>query len=117
MSFDVQFPIKDVLSRPSEEVQYYLLSRRRGIAYVQYTREGYLDWAHLAWELPSETVTEGKAEGRIEVSGRRGRRRKQLLGETEERKGYWRLNDGALDRIGELALEGAVELSQEEPQI
>jgi hypothetical protein len=33
-------------------------------------------------------VIEGKIEGRIEVTGRRGRRRKQLLDDLNETRGY-----------------------------
>jgi len=31
------------------------------------------------------------------VAGRRGRRRKQLLEDIKEKKGYWKLKDEALD--------------------
>ena len=43
-------------------------------------------------------VTEGKVEGRTVVLGRRGRRRKQLLGDTKETKGYWNLKKESIDR-------------------
>jgi hypothetical protein len=43
-------------------------------------------------------VIEGKLEGRIEVMGRRGRRRKQLLDDLKEKRRYWILNEDALDR-------------------
>jgi hypothetical protein len=43
-------------------------------------------------------VIEGKLEGRIEMTGRRGRRCKQLLGDLEEKRGYWKLKEEALDR-------------------
>jgi hypothetical protein len=43
-------------------------------------------------------VTEGKLEGRIEVTGRRGRRCEQLLDDIEEKKGHWKLKEEALDR-------------------
>jgi hypothetical protein len=33
-------------------------------------------------------VIEGKIEGRIEMTGRRGRRRKQLLDDYKEKGGY-----------------------------
>jgi len=33
-------------------------------------------------------VIEGKVDGRIEVTGRRGRRRKQLLDDLKEDRGY-----------------------------
>ena len=37
-------------------------------------------------------------EGRIELTGRRSRTRKQLLGDLKERRGYSRLKEEALDR-------------------
>ena len=38
-------------------------------------------------------VIEGKIEGRIEVTGRRGRRRKQQLDDLKETRGYWKLKE------------------------
>jgi hypothetical protein len=43
-------------------------------------------------------VIEGKIKGRIEVMGRRGRRRKQLLDDLKEKRRYWKLKEEALDR-------------------
>jgi hypothetical protein len=43
-------------------------------------------------------VIEGKLEGRIEMTGRRGRRRKQLLDDIKEKRRYWKLKEEALDR-------------------
>jgi hypothetical protein len=43
-------------------------------------------------------VIEGKIEGRIDVTGRSGRRRKQLLEGIKEERGYWKLKEEALDR-------------------
>jgi hypothetical protein len=43
-------------------------------------------------------VIEGKLQGRIEMTGRRGRRRKQLLDDLKEKRGYWKLKEEALDR-------------------
>jgi hypothetical protein len=43
-------------------------------------------------------VIEGKLERRIEVTGRRGRRRKQLLDDLKEKRRYWKLKKEALDR-------------------
>jgi hypothetical protein len=37
-------------------------------------------------------------EGRIEVKGRRGRRREQLLNGRKEWREYWKLKQEALDR-------------------
>jgi hypothetical protein len=43
-------------------------------------------------------VIEGKLEGRTEITGRRGRRRKQLLDDIKEKKMYWKFKEEALDR-------------------
>jgi hypothetical protein len=43
-------------------------------------------------------VIEGKLEGRIEMTGRRGRRRKQLLDNLKKTRRYWKLKEEALDR-------------------
>jgi hypothetical protein len=44
-------------------------------------------------------VIEGKIEGSIEVTRRRGRRRKKLLDDLGDRRGYSHLKEEALDRI------------------
>jgi hypothetical protein len=44
-------------------------------------------------------VIEGKVKGRIEVTRRRGRRRKKLLDDPGHRRGYSHLKEEALDRI------------------
>jgi hypothetical protein len=41
-------------------------------------------------------VIEGKLEGRIEMTGRRGRRHKQLLDDLKEKIRYWKLKEEAL---------------------
>ena len=43
-------------------------------------------------------VIEGKIQGGIEVTGRRGRRRRKLLDDLKERTGYSHLKEQALDR-------------------
>jgi hypothetical protein len=43
-------------------------------------------------------VIEGKIVGRVEVRGRPGRRRKQLLDVLKETRGYWKLEEEVLDR-------------------
>jgi hypothetical protein len=46
------------------------------------------------------------------VTGRRGRRRRNLLDDLKERRGYCHLKEEALDRTSiELALEEALDLS------
>jgi hypothetical protein len=44
-----------------------------------------------------QRVIEGKIYGGIEVTGRRGRRRRKLLGHLKERRGYSHLKEEALD--------------------
>jgi hypothetical protein len=45
-----------------------------------------------------KSVIEGKLEGRAEITGRRGRMRKQLLDDLKEKRRYWKLKEEALDR-------------------
>ena len=45
-----------------------------------------------------QRVIEGRIKGRIEVTGRRGRRRRKLLDNLKERRGYSELKEEALDR-------------------
>jgi hypothetical protein len=40
----------------------------------------------------------GKIEGRIQVTGRRGRRHEQLLDDLKEKRVYWKFEVEALDR-------------------
>ena len=43
-------------------------------------------------------VIEGKIKGQIEVTRRRGRRRKKLLDDLKDRRGCFQLKEEALDR-------------------
>jgi hypothetical protein len=43
-------------------------------------------------------VIEGRIERMVEVAGRRGRRRKHLFDDLEEKRGYWKLKEETLDR-------------------
>jgi hypothetical protein len=45
-----------------------------------------------------QRVIEGKIKGTIEVTGRRGRRRRKLLDDLKERRGYPHLKKEGLDR-------------------
>ena len=45
-----------------------------------------------------QQVIEGKIKGGIEVTGKRGRRRRKLLDDLKERRGYSHLKKEALDR-------------------
>jgi hypothetical protein len=57
-------------------------------------------------------VTEGKMEGIIEITRMRGIRRKQLLDDLRETRGYWKLKEQALDcsLCEEFTLEEAVDV-------
>jgi hypothetical protein len=57
-------------------------------------------------------VIEGKIQGQIEVTRRRGRRSKKLLDDLGDRRGYSHLKEEALDPLsGRIVLEEAVDLS------
>jgi hypothetical protein len=45
-----------------------------------------------------QPVIEGKIQGGIEMTGRRGRRRRKLLDDLKERRGYSHLKEETLDR-------------------
>jgi len=45
-----------------------------------------------------QRVIEGKIKGETEVTGRRGRRRRKLLDDLKERRGYCHLKEEAVDR-------------------
>jgi hypothetical protein len=45
-----------------------------------------------------QQVIDGKIKGGIKVTGRRGRRRRKLLDDLKEKRGYSHLNEEALDR-------------------
>ena len=49
------------------------------------------------WVIYLQRVTEGKIEGGIEVTGRQGRRRRKLLDDLKERRGYCHLKEEAPD--------------------
>jgi hypothetical protein len=55
-------------------------------------KENSLVLLHLVWNCHLKHVIEGKIERR----GRPGRRRKQILDDLEERRGYWKLKERAL---------------------
>ena len=56
----------------------------------------------IGYSLPRncllKQVIEGKIKGEMEVTSRRGRRRKKLLDDLKDRRGYSHLKEEALDR-------------------
>jgi hypothetical protein len=80
---------EEVLQRVKEERNIVHTIKRRKANWIGHT---------LRRNCLLKHVTEGKIEGRIEMTGRRGRRRKQLLDYLKETRGYWKLKEEALDR-------------------
>jgi hypothetical protein len=54
--------------------------------------------AQFIYPIIIKQVIEGKIKGEMEVTRRRGRRRKKLLDDLKERRGYSHLKEEALDR-------------------
>jgi hypothetical protein len=71
-------------------MKYYIESRRRRITYVCTITRRKSDWiGHiLRRNCLLIRITEGKIEGRIGVTERRERRRKQLLDDVRKKIGY-----------------------------
>jgi hypothetical protein len=94
---------EEVLQRGREERNIIYTVKRRKVDWI-----GHI----LCRNCLLKHVVEGKRGGRMEVMGRQGRRRMQLLDNLKENTGYWKLKKEALDDFcGELALEVAVDLS------
>ena len=61
-----------------------------------YVRKRKANWiGHI---LRRNCLLQRVIEGKIEVTGRRGRRRRKLLDDLKERRGYSHLKEEALDR-------------------
>jgi hypothetical protein len=56
-----------------------------------------MNWSHLHRNCLLQQVIEGKIKGAIEVTGRRERRRRKLLDDLRETRGYSHLKEEALD--------------------
>jgi hypothetical protein len=54
---------------------------------------------HLVCSHDLNVGNSGDIEGKIEAKGRQERRRKQLLAEFKEARGYWQLKEEELDRV------------------
>jgi hypothetical protein len=80
---------EEVLHRVKEERNILHTIKRRQANWI-----GYILRRNCLLKL----VIEGKLEGRIEMTGRRGRRPKQLLDDLKENRRYWILKEEALDR-------------------
>jgi hypothetical protein len=77
----------------------YLQSRSRGISYMKYVNRRLTRLVTFCVETAFyKLVIEGKIKVGIEVTGRRGRRRRNQLDDLKERRGYSHLKEEALDR-------------------
>jgi hypothetical protein len=78
---------------------YYLQSRSRGISYMKYVngRRTGLDTFCVETAFYNGLLKE-KIKGGIEVIGRQGKRRRKLLDDLKEKRGYSHLKEEALDR-------------------
>ena len=76
----------------------YILNERRNILHEIRKRKA--NWIRHILRISCllQQVIEGKIKGQIEVTRRRGRRRKKLLGDLKGRRGYCKLKEEALDR-------------------
>jgi hypothetical protein len=82
------------------KVVLHRLKEERNILRVQTTTRRKANWiGHiLRGNCLLKCVIEGKIEERIEVTGNRETRRKQLLDYLREKRGCWKLKEEALDR-------------------
>ena len=81
----------------NEEILHSVKEERNIVHTIQ---RGKADWIGriLRWKCLIKHTVERKIEGGIEVRGRQGRGRKQLLDDLFERVGYCELKEKALDR-------------------
>jgi hypothetical protein len=78
---------------------YYLESTSREISYMKYVNGRRTGLVTFCVETAFYNgLLKEKYKGGIEVTGRRGRRRRQLLDDLKERRGYFHLKEEALDR-------------------
>jgi hypothetical protein len=69
----------------------------KGISYIKRRNANCIGHV-FRWNCILKHVIEGKIEGRIKVTGRRVKRRRQMTDDLKEKKGYWRLTEEELDR-------------------
>jgi hypothetical protein len=79
---------------------HYLESRSRGIFYMKYVngRRSGLDTFYIETAFYNGLLKESYRGGGIEVAGRQGRRRRKLLDDLKEMRGYSHLKEEAVDR-------------------
>jgi hypothetical protein len=81
----------------NEEVLHGIVKKRNVLRTVKRRTANWIGYVMRGNCLLTD-VSEGKIKGRIKVTGRRGRRRTELLDCLKEIKGYWKLKEEAVDR-------------------
>jgi hypothetical protein len=74
------------------------VKEQRNILHEIHKRKANLIGHILSRNCILQPVIEGKIQGGIEVTGRQGRRRRKLLDDFKEMRGYSHLKEEALDR-------------------
>ena len=78
--------------------KYYTVKEERNIIHTIKRRKANWIGHILCRNCLVKHIILGKIEGGIEVAGRGGRRRNQLLDDLKERRRYWKLKEEAPDR-------------------
>ena len=91
-------PTHDRIKQGSIFIHIYTHTRLRNILHEIRKRKANWIGHILRRKCLLQQVIEGKIEGQIEVTRRRGRRRKKLLDDLQDRRGYCQLKEEALDR-------------------
>jgi hypothetical protein len=81
----------------NEEVLHRVKKERNILHTIQRRKANWIDHI-LRRNCLLKHVIEGKLERRIEMTGRRGRMRKQLLDDLNETRRHWKWKEEALDR-------------------
>jgi hypothetical protein len=81
----------------NEEVLHRIKEERNILHTIKRRKANWIDHI-LRRNCLLKHAIEGKLEGRIEMTGRREKSRKQLLDDLKEKRRYWKLKEEALDR-------------------
>jgi hypothetical protein len=81
-------PEKDGNQMDRSREKYYMESIRRGISHKLLKKDNWIGHISRRNSLQKHVI-KGKIRGRIQVTGRRGRRRKQILSDLKEKSGSW----------------------------
>ena len=99
ISFDRLLMIIIILVlRPTNEEVLLRVNKQRNILHEITKRKANWIGHILRRNCLLKQVIEGKIKGQIEMTRRQGRRRKKLLGDIKNRRGYCELKEEALDR-------------------